>query len=49
LTWEGNFGDRKAISIHISTFDDPNILVPERHWNYDEKISWFDTKDDLPR
>ena len=45
LTWEGN----ENISIHISTFDDPNILIPERHWFYEEKISWFDTNDDLPR
>ena len=45
LTWEGN----EKISIHISTFDDPNILIPERHWWYSQKISWFDTKDDLPR
>jgi hypothetical protein len=45
LTWEGN----GKISIHISTFDDPNILIPERHWFYKEKISWFDTNDDLPR
>ena len=49
LTWEGNFGDREAISLHISTFDDPNILTPERHWYYEERISWFDTADELPR
>ena len=45
LTWEGN----DNISLHISTLDDPNILTPERHWYYEERISWFDTADELPR
>ncbi len=28
LTWEGKYGGRAVINIHISTFDDPDAHVP---------------------
>ncbi|MBW2541590.1 MAG: hypothetical protein JRF15_05805, partial [Deltaproteobacteria bacterium] len=34
---------------HLSTFDDPNLLVPTAHAFYPERIAWFDIADDLPR
>lgn len=50
LTWEGDGGDLGAIcEIHISTFDDPNALVPTAHAFDPERISWFDVADRLPR
>lgn len=50
LTWEGDGGDLGPIfEIHISTFDDPNALVPTAHAFYSERISWFDVADRLPR
>jgi hypothetical protein len=50
LTWEGDGGELgKILEIHISTFDDPELLVPTSHAFYPERISWFDIADDLPR
>jgi len=50
LTWEGDGGDLGAIfEFHISTFDEPDKLVPTEHAFYPERISWFDVADDLPR
>ncbi len=37
------------IHLHIGLFDQTEDLVPEAHWHVDEKLSWFDTADDLPR
>ena len=34
---------------HISTFDNPDALVPSSHSFYAERISWLDTADSLPR
>ena len=50
LTWEGEFGDLGSIlEFHISTFDDPDVLVPTAHAFVSERISWFDIADNLPR
>ena len=51
LTWEGEVPkiDGIVIEIHLSTFDDPNRLVPTSHVFDSERISWFDVADNLPR
>ena len=50
LTWEGDGGDLgQIIEIHISTFDDPESMVPTSHAFEPERLSWFDVADDLPR
>ena len=50
LTWEGDGGELGAIlELHISTFDEPDRLVPTYHAFYPERIAWFDTADGLPR
>ena len=50
-TWEGVSSTRGGpiFEIHISTFDNPDILVPNGHSFDSERISWFDIADDLPR
>ncbi len=50
LTWEGDGGDLgPIIEFHISTFDNPDELVPTSHAFDPERISWFDVADSLPR
>ena len=50
LTWERDGGELGPIvEFHISTFDDPDILVPSGHAFDPERISWFDIADNLPR
>lgn len=49
LSWEGKWGGVERIEIHISTLDDPEAFVPDRHCFLDEGISWFEVKDELPR
>jgi hypothetical protein len=50
LTWEGDGGELgPIIELHISTFDNPDILVPTGHAFEPERISWFDIADNLPR
>ena len=51
LTWEGDSSTRGGpiFEIHISTFDDPDVLVPNGHSFDSERISWFDVADNLPR
>ena len=50
LTWEGDGGDLgPIIEFHISTFDNPDDLVPTAHAFEPERISWFDVADMLPR
>ncbi len=50
LTWEADVGDLGPIcSFHISTFDNPDALMPTAHTFYSERISWFDIADNLPR
>ena len=50
LTWEGNDEELgQLFELHISTFDEPENLVPTAHAFATERISWFDIADDLPR
>ena len=50
LTWEGDGDDLGPIcEIHVSTFDNPDALVPTGHAFYLERIPWFDVADQLPR
>ncbi len=50
LTWEGDGGELGPIfEFHISTFDNPDALVPSAHAFEPERISWFDIADNLPR
>ena len=49
LTWEGEMEDRLVFSIHISTLENPDDYVPERHWYHEERISWLEVADNLPR
>ena len=50
LTWEGDGGDLgKIIEVHISTFDDPEKMVPTSHAFEPERLSWIEIADDLPR
>ena len=51
LTWEGDGGEELGliVELHLSTFDDPEALVPTGHAFYPERISWFDIADSLPR
>ena len=51
LTWEGDSSTRGGpiFEIHISTFDNPDVLVPNGHSFDSERISWFDVADNLPR
>ncbi len=50
LTWEGDGGELGAIfEFHISTFDNPDDLVPTAHAFEPERIPWFDVADNLPR
>jgi hypothetical protein len=48
LTWEGKAEGRLAFSIHISTLDNPDDYVPDRHWYHELGIAWFEVADDLP-
>ena len=50
LTWEGDGGELGPIfEFHISTFDNPDVLVPTGHSFDPERIPWFDIADGLPR
>jgi hypothetical protein len=50
LTWEGDSDDLGSIfEMHISTFDNPDVLVPTAHAFDPERIPWFDIADNLPR
>jgi len=50
LTWEGDGGELgPIIEVHISTFDEPEQMVPTSHAFEPERLSWFDVADDLPR
>ena len=50
LTWEGDAGALGLVTeFHISTFDEPERLVPTAHAFESERIPWFDVADNLPR
>ena len=43
------FAGQSIIEFHIGTLDNPNELIPDRHWFDSERLSWFEVADDLPR
>jgi hypothetical protein len=49
LTWEGESDGAYIFEFHISTFDNPDALVPTGHSFDVERIAWFDIADNLPR
>ena len=49
LTWEGVWGGKEVVEVHVSTLDDPELVRPDRHTFYEERLSWFDVFDRLPR
>jgi hypothetical protein len=50
LTWEGDGGDLgPIIELHISTFDNPEVMVPTSHAFEPERLSWLEIADNLPR
>lgn len=49
LTWEGVWGVKMVTEVHVSTLDDPERIRPDRHVFYEERLSWFDVSDQLPR
>jgi adenylate cyclase len=49
LTWEGESFGKIITEFHISTLDNPEKFVPDRHWYDCERIPWFDVADNLPR
>ena len=41
LTWEGDGGELGPIfEFHVSTFDNPDVLIPTTHAFYPERIAW---------
>ena len=50
LTWETILGDEGSLcAIHLSTFEEPEALMPTGHSFYSERLPWFDVVDELPR
>jgi hypothetical protein len=39
----------KTIDVNVGCMDDPSAFPPEYHIYAKDRISWFDTADDLPR
>jgi hypothetical protein len=37
------------VAVAIGSLDRPDGAAPERHWNFESRIAWFDTADALPR
>lgn len=49
ISWEGVWHDKPIIETYVATLDDPEAVAPDRHAFIDEKLSWFEVADDLPR
>ena len=49
LWWEGIWHDAPMQMVPIATLDNPEVYPPDRHASCNERISWFDIADDLPR
>ncbi len=49
LSYEGAWGGNAIVEVYVSTLDDPDAFVPDRHVFYGERIKWFDVADQLPR
>jgi hypothetical protein len=41
--------DKPIIETYVACLDDPQACAPDRHGFIDERLSWFDVADDLPR
>jgi len=39
----------EEIDLYLNVFDEPESFTPQKHMYYEEHISWFDVRDDLPR
>ena len=37
------------IQLHVGSLDDPTAALPQDHVHCEEKVSWFEVADDLPR
>ena len=37
------------IDFYLSTFDEPERFEPQAHVYFEERLPWFDTRDDKPR
>ena len=37
------------IEVFVSSLDDPAACIPDRQAFFDERLSWFDVADELPR
>ena len=48
LTYHANW-DPGGIHVHLCALDNPDDFQPMFHVNFAEKVSWFDTHDDLKR
>lgn len=51
LTWEGDGGEEigPMVEVLIATMDRPEDFEPECHIHHAERVSWFETHDNLPR
>ena len=50
MTWEGDGGEHGPIvEFLIGTMDEPNAFAPQCHIHHQERLSWFETSDRLPR
>ena len=50
MTWEGDGGEiGPMVELLIGTMDDPDAFAPECHIHDQERLSWFETHDSLPR
>jgi hypothetical protein len=41
--------DGRYFSVHVGTFDNPELVRPRIHQFVEDKLPWFDTTDKLPR
>ena len=42
-------GQAKTVDVNSGTLDDPELAAPQFHIYTDDRISWFDLADQLPR
>lgn len=45
----GDSGSNGMMGINTATLDHPEVAPPQVHLFYGDRLSWFDTADDLPR
>lgn len=55
IGWEGGLSqgvqgaDIGIIGIHVGTLDNPDAFPPTMHVFHRDRVSWFETNDELPR